>query len=64
MKLIQHTDSIWTIDNFLSSKACDDLIYFGEMKGFSEAKVSLKSGAKMMKGIQIWFITQLKMFLI
>ena len=52
MKLIQHTDIIWTIENFLSEKECNDLILFSEMKGFEEATVSLKSGAKMIKGIR------------
>jgi len=52
MILHQHTHSIWTIEGFLSKKACEDLIIFSEMRGFEEAKVSLKSGAKMMKGVR------------
>ncbi|WP_299677527.1 2OG-Fe(II) oxygenase [uncultured Dokdonia sp.] len=46
------TDKIWTIDNFLSDRECDDLIIFSEQKGYSEADVGLKSGAKMMKNVR------------
>ena len=52
MQLNQHTPIIWTIDNFLSPKDCEDLILFSENKGYVEAEVSLKSGAKMMKNIR------------
>lgn len=53
MKTIQKvTDTIWTIDNFISDRACDDLILFSEQKGYSEAEVGLKSGSKMMKNIR------------
>lgn len=44
--------SVWTIPNFLSEKECEDLIIFSEMRGFEEATVGLKSGAKMMKSIR------------
>lgn len=43
---------IWIIEEFLSPKKCEDLIFFSETKGFDEAEVSLSSGAKMMKGIR------------
>ena len=52
MKLIQHHPNIWTIENFLSKTACEDLILFSETRGYEEATVSLKSGAKMMKNIR------------
>ena len=52
MKANYHNEIIWTIDNFLTAKECDDLIIFSEQKGYEEAKVSLQSGAKMMKGIR------------
>ncbi|MEN0045618.1 MAG: 2OG-Fe(II) oxygenase [Bacteroidota bacterium] len=52
MLLTQHSDTIWTIANFLSSKECEDLILFSEMKGYEEATVSLREGARMMKGIR------------
>ncbi len=52
MNVNQHSDIIWTIDNFLSEKACEDLILFSEQKGYEEAKVSLPNGAKMIKGIR------------
>lgn len=52
MNFFHHTSTIWTIENFLSKKACEDLIFFSEMRGFQEAEVSLKSGAKMMKNIR------------
>ncbi|WP_438712071.1 2OG-Fe(II) oxygenase [Aquimarina muelleri] len=46
------TDRIWTIENFLSQKECQDLISFSENKGYDEADVGLASGAKMMKNIR------------
>jgi len=52
MRGTYYTDLIWTIDEFLSREECDDLILFSEQKGYEEAKVSLSSGAKMMKGIR------------
>ncbi len=52
MKAIHHTDQIWTIPDFLSKQECDNLILFSEMRGYDEATVSLKSGAKMMKGVR------------
>lgn len=52
MQYIQHTNIIWTIENFLSKNECEMLIQFSEKKGYSEADVSLESGAKMIKGIR------------
>lgn len=52
MKAKYHSEIIWTIDNFLTEKECEELIIFSEQKGYDEAKVSLQSGAKMMKGIR------------
>ena len=52
MKKITHTPQIWTIENFLTEKECQDLIIFSEDKSYEEATVSLKSGAKMMKNIR------------
>ncbi|MCP4439218.1 MAG: oxidoreductase, 2OG-Fe(II) oxygenase [Aureispira sp.] len=52
MELIQHTDIIWTIKDFISAKDCEDIILFSEMRGYDEAKISLSSGAKMMKGLR------------
>lgn len=46
------TDTIWLIEDFLSLKECEDLIFFSETKGFEEAEVSLSSGTKMMKGVR------------
>jgi predicted 2-oxoglutarate/Fe(II)-dependent dioxygenase YbiX len=46
------TDTVWTIDQFLSDRACDDLILFSEQKGYSEADVGLKTGAKMIKNVR------------
>lgn len=46
------TDQIWLIHNFLSPQECENLIVFSEQKGFEEAKVSLSTGAKMIKGIR------------
>lgn len=47
-----HSEKIWTIDGFLSQKECDELIMLSEIQGYEEAKVSLPSGAKMMKGLR------------
>ena len=52
MKAIYHSEIIWTIEDFLTKTECDDLILFSEQKGFEEAKVSLSTGAKMIKGIR------------
>ena len=52
MKIKHHSDKIWTIDNFLTEKECEELIFISEHKGYDEATVSLASGAKMMKGIR------------
>lgn len=52
MNYKQLSDKIWIIDRFLSPKACKDLIFFSETRGFEEAEVSLSSGSKMMKGIR------------
>jgi predicted 2-oxoglutarate/Fe(II)-dependent dioxygenase YbiX len=52
MKLTKYTDLIWTIDDFLSKEECDELIYSSEVAGYEEAKVSLSSGAQMMKGLR------------
>lgn len=43
---------IWTIENFLSPKACDGLILFSENLGFREAEVGLPGGQQMMKSIR------------
>ncbi len=52
MKLITHDSSIWTIENFLTKKECDELISLSENIGYTEAEVSLAQGAKMMKGLR------------
>jgi predicted 2-oxoglutarate/Fe(II)-dependent dioxygenase YbiX len=52
MRLIQHSNIIWTIEDFLTKKECEMLITFSEKAGYSEADVSLESGAKMIKGIR------------
>jgi predicted 2-oxoglutarate/Fe(II)-dependent dioxygenase YbiX len=52
MKIVHHAPNIWSIENFLSEKDCNDLIAFGEMLGYSEAALNLKTGAKIIKGIR------------
>jgi len=52
MKLIQHSEKVWTIENFLSAEECKELINMTEARGYVEAEVSLPEGAKMMKGIR------------
>jgi predicted 2-oxoglutarate/Fe(II)-dependent dioxygenase YbiX len=52
MKITHHTPTIWTIENFLTRKACEDLILFSETIGYQEAEVALQSGAKLMKSIR------------
>lgn len=52
MQRKQLSPKIWIIEEFLSEKECDDLIFFSETKGFDEAEVSLSSGSKMMKGVR------------
>lgn len=45
-------NKIWEIQNFFSTKECSEWIDFSEKLGYEEATVSLKSGAKMLKGIR------------
>lgn len=52
MNILQHTEKIWTIQNFLSQKECEDLILLSENIGYREAEINLTSGAKMMKNIR------------
>lgn len=39
------------IQDFLFTKECEDLILFSKNIGYEEAKVRLKEGEKMLKGI-------------
>ncbi len=52
MTLIEHTDRIWTLENFLTQKTCDNLIIQSEARGYQEATVSLPEGAQMIKGLR------------
>ena len=52
MKVIQHSEIIWSITDFLSTKECDDYIVFTEMAGYEEATVGLNSGPKMIKSVR------------
>jgi predicted 2-oxoglutarate/Fe(II)-dependent dioxygenase YbiX len=52
MNIIRHSSDIWTIPNFISERACEELIFYSEMKGYQPAEVSLSTGAKMMKNIR------------
>ncbi len=52
MNSMQHTELIWTIENFLTPKECEELIRMSETIGYQEAEVSLPGGAKMMKGLR------------
>lgn len=52
MKLIRYTETIWAIEDFLSSKECDEWILFTEMAGYEEATVGLNSGPQMMKSVR------------
>jgi len=45
-------DKVWEISNFFSPDECKKWIEFSEKLGYTEATVSLKSGAKMLKGIR------------
>ncbi|TAG92153.1 MAG: 2OG-Fe(II) oxygenase [Bacteroidetes bacterium] len=50
--ILQHTENIWTIENFITPEECEQLIFFSENIGYKEAEISLNSGAKMMKNIR------------
>lgn len=52
MEVLNHTNKIWTISNFLTSRECDDMIIFSEQKGYVETDVGLTSGSKMMKNVR------------
>ena len=46
------SDSIATIDGFLSDAECDDYIRFAEAIGFEEAMISTPTGMMMMKDVR------------
>lgn len=52
MSINHFSEKIWTIDQFLTAQECQKLIDLSETIGYSEAEVSLTSGAKMMKNIR------------
>jgi predicted 2-oxoglutarate/Fe(II)-dependent dioxygenase YbiX len=52
MQSILHTPTIWTIQQFLMPQECETLINFSETRGYEEAEVGLRTGAKMMKSIR------------
>lgn len=52
MQLILHSPKIWTVQNFLTAQACQDLILFSEMRGYIEAEVNIQGNAKMLKNIR------------
>ena len=52
MQLQQHSDDVWTIEQFLSPRECEEMIHFSELKGYEEATVGFASGARMAKGIR------------
>lgn len=49
---LNNPQNIWTVENFLTHKECEDLILFAEQLGFIEAEVGLPDGAKMMKSLR------------
>ncbi|MCU0439531.1 MAG: 2OG-Fe(II) oxygenase [Raineya sp.] len=52
IKLIQHTEKIWALKNFLTAQECEELILFSEQQGYQEAEVGFSEGAKMAKNIR------------
>lgn len=52
LQKIEHSPIIWIIENFLTLEECQDWVLKSEQLGYQEATVSLKEGAKMMKGIR------------
>lgn len=52
INLIQHTEKIWALENFLSIQECEELIFFSEQQGYQEAEVGFREGAKMAKNIR------------
>jgi predicted 2-oxoglutarate/Fe(II)-dependent dioxygenase YbiX len=52
MHITYHTEQVWTIDGFFSPEECQHWITLSEQKGYVEAEVGLKEGAKMMKNIR------------
>ena len=45
-------EDVFTLENFFSRTECKNHIYFSEVAGYQEATVSLREGARMMKGIR------------
>ena len=52
MEAIYHSETIWTIKNFLSAHQCEELILLSENIGYNEAEVGFSSGARMAKNIR------------
>ena len=52
MEVNSLSETIWTIDNFISKEECRHLIEISESIGYQEAEVSLPGGAQMMKGLR------------
>ena len=52
MTLITHSDKIWTLPGFLSTRECDDMILLSEHRGYQEADVGLPGGSKMVKNMR------------
>ena len=48
---MQYHENVWTIADFLTPTACDELIAFSEAQGYEEAKVGAGEGI-MFKGIR------------
>jgi len=52
MKLTRYTDTIWTLDHFLTPKECAALITFSEQKGYKESIANSQGGSKTFTGIR------------
>jgi len=48
MHLVEHTPKIWTIEGFLNSQRCTEMIEWSEQKGYQPASVTTVDGPRMM----------------
>jgi len=52
IKIIQHSEKIWSLKSILSPERCDELIRLSEGIGYSEAPVTTASGPVMRKDVR------------
>jgi prolyl 4-hydroxylase len=52
MKIIKHTETIMTVENFWSHEKCDEYIVKTEQIGYTDAKINTGMGHKVVKSVR------------